>query len=40
MTSGCTVRIPYFTVASNSVDRLMRLRAESTARKPDLRSGS
>jgi hypothetical protein len=34
MTSGCTVRMPYFTVASNSVDRLMRLRAESTAGKP------
>jgi hypothetical protein len=32
--SGCTVRIPYFTVASNSVDRLMRLRAESTAKEP------
>ena len=30
--SGCTVRIPYFTVASNSFDRLMRLRAESTAK--------
>src|SRR5271165_6006147 len=29
--SGCTVRIPYFIVASNSLDRLMRLRAESTA---------
>jgi hypothetical protein len=34
MTSGCTVRIPYFTVASNSVDRLMRLRAGSTAKNP------
>ena len=34
MTSGCAARTPYFTVASNSVDRLMRLRAESTARKP------
>lgn len=33
-TSGCTVRIPYLTVASNSVDRLMRLRADSTAKKP------
>jgi hypothetical protein len=33
-TSACTVRIPYFTVASNSVDRLMRLRAGSTAKKP------
>jgi hypothetical protein len=32
--SGCTVRIPRFSVASNSVDRLMRLRAESTAEKP------
>jgi hypothetical protein len=39
MTSGCTVRIPYFTVASNSVDRLMRLCAGSTAREPDVRSG-
>jgi hypothetical protein len=36
MTSGCTVRMPYFTVASNSVDRLMRLRAGSTAQKPDV----
>ena len=34
--SGCTVRIPYFTVASNSFDRLMRLRAESTANEPDV----
>jgi len=33
-TSGCTVRMPYFTVASNSVDRLMRLRAGSTAQNP------
>lgn len=33
-TSGCTVRTPYLTVASNSVDRLMRLRADSTAKKP------
>ena len=36
MTSGCTVRMPYFTVASNSVDRLIRLRAGSTAEKPDV----
>ncbi len=34
MTSGCAARLPRFTVASNSVDRLMRLRAESTAEKP------
>jgi hypothetical protein len=34
MTSRCTVCIPYLTVSSNSVDRLMRLRAGSTARKP------
>jgi hypothetical protein len=34
MTSGCTARIPRFSVASNSVDRLMRLRAGSTAEKP------
>jgi hypothetical protein len=34
MTSGCTLRIPCFTVVSNSVDRLMRLRAGSTAKKP------
>ena len=34
MRSGCAARIPCFTVTSNSVDRLMRLRAESTARKP------
>jgi hypothetical protein len=34
MTSGCTVRSPRFSVASNSVDRLMRLRAGSTAEKP------
>ena len=32
--SGCAVRIPCFTVASNSRDRLMRLRAGSTANKP------
>ena len=30
--SGCTVRIPYLTVASNSVAHLMRLRAGSTAK--------
>ncbi len=36
MTSGCTMRIPRFTAASNSVDRLMRLRAGSTAGKPDV----
>ncbi|GJO06856.1 hypothetical protein NJB1907f34b_31740 [Mycobacterium marinum] len=34
MTSGCTVRTPCLTVAANSVDRLMRLRADSTAGKP------
>jgi hypothetical protein len=34
MTSGCTARVPRFSVVSNSVDRLMRLRAESTAEKP------
>ena len=34
--SGCAVRIPYFTVASNSADRLMRLRAGSTANEPDV----
>ena len=33
---GCAARSPCFTVASNSVDRLMRLRAESTAKKPDV----
>ena len=33
--SGCAVRTPCFTVAANSVDRLMRLRADSTA-KPDV----
>jgi hypothetical protein len=32
--SGCAVRIPYRTVASNSRDRLMRLCAGSTANKP------
>jgi hypothetical protein len=32
--SGCAVRTPYFTAASNSRDRLMRLRAGSTANKP------
>src|SRR6516162_3935372 len=36
MTSGCTLRIPHFTVASNSVDCLMRFRAGSTAEKPDV----
>ena len=34
MRSGCTVRIPYLTVSSNSVDRLMRLCAGSTAHEP------
>lgn len=33
--SRCAARTPCFTVASNSVDRLMRLRAGSTAEKPD-----
>lgn len=32
--SGCAARTPYFTVASNSRDRRMRLRAGSTANKP------
>jgi hypothetical protein len=32
--SGCAARIPDFTVASNSRDRRMRLRAGSTATKP------
>lgn len=36
MTSGCAARMPCFTVASKSVDRLMRLRAGSTAEKPDV----
>jgi hypothetical protein len=36
ITSDCTARTPYFTVASNSVDRLIRLRAGSTAKKPDV----
>jgi hypothetical protein len=40
MTSRCTVRLPNFTVSSNSVDRLMRLRAGSTARNLSFRSGS
>lgn len=35
-TSGCTARTPDFTAASNSVDRLMRLRAGSTAEEPDV----
>lgn len=35
-TSGCAARTPRLTVASNSVDRLMRLRAGSTAEKPDV----
>lgn len=35
-TSGCAARIPCFTVASNSVDRRMRLRAGSTAERPDV----
>src|ERR1700753_1703933 len=38
--SGCAVRIPYLTVASNSVDRLMRLRADSTAKNLTLLLGS
>jgi hypothetical protein len=32
MTSDCNARTPCFTVASNSVDRLIRLRAGSTAK--------
>ncbi len=40
MRSGCTIRIPCFTVAPNSSDRLMRLRAGSTAKNLALRSGS
>jgi hypothetical protein len=39
ITSDCTARTPYFTVASNSVDRLIRLRAGSTAKNLTLRSG-
>ena len=35
--SGCTVRFPCLTVASKSVDRVMRLRAESTAVTPESR---
>lgn len=35
-TSGCAARLPRFTAASNSDDRLMRLRAGSTAEKPDV----
>src|SRR5580693_6602954 len=34
--SGCTARVPRFTVASKSVDRVMRFRAESTAVTPGL----
>jgi hypothetical protein len=34
--SGWTIRVPYLTVALKSVDRLMRLRAGSTARRPDV----
>jgi hypothetical protein len=36
MTSDCAARTPDLTVASNSVDRLIRLRAGSTAKKPDV----
>src|ERR1700745_655047 len=36
MTSGWTARAPYFTVASNSVDRLIRLRAGTPAKEPDV----
>lgn len=32
--SGCARRIPCFTVASKSIDRVMRLRAGSTAERP------
>lgn len=35
-TSGCARRIPCFTVASKSIDRVMRLRAGSTAERPDV----
>jgi hypothetical protein len=38
-TSDCAARVPYLTVASNSVDRLIRLRAGSTAKNLTLRSG-
>jgi hypothetical protein len=34
--SGCVVRTPCLTVAANSVDRVMRLRAGSTAKRPDV----
>ncbi len=37
--SGSAVRVPCFTAASNSVDRLMRLCAESTATTPGAASG-
>lgn len=33
-TSGCAIRIPCLTAASKSIDRVMRLRAGSTAEKP------
>jgi hypothetical protein len=35
--SGCTARVPCLTVASKSVDRVMRFRAESTAVTPGLK---
>ena len=35
--SGCTARVPCLTVASKSVDRVMRFRAESTAVAPGLK---
>jgi hypothetical protein len=40
MRSGCDIRIPCFTVISNSVDRFMRLRTDNTAKNPALRSSS
>jgi hypothetical protein len=38
--SGCTARIPYLTVAPKSIDRVMRLRADSTAVTPVIGSSS
>src|ERR1700757_4163896 len=38
--SGCTARVPCFTVVSNSADRVMRFRAESTAVTPELELSS
>jgi hypothetical protein len=38
--SGCTARVPCFTVVSKSVDRVIRFRAESTAVTPEFASSS